>query len=261
MRLSRTNKIYLNEGHLVYSILIFLFSFCGESVFAQVELSKETTKKEKKKKVKSGPSEKDGATSIFLTTNWSFTNSRLETNDGLVGDSLGSRANETGLNTWSFGIGFRNRLHKNFVLEGGVSFMRNGESYSFVEADTSYSYQTQYTYIAMPIRGMYSYGDKIEFLVGGGIVPQLFVGYKQDRQWTTSNNTDGSETFKTQNGFNTFLISAVINAGVQFKMSDSWSFLFLPEYKIQLNTSFVKLSPYKHFSRSLGFNFGLVVQL
>jgi hypothetical protein len=261
MRLSRRNNYFSNNGNALISILILLITFSTHSVFSQIELSKETTKKEKKKKEKRVESEKDGATSIFLITNWSFTNSRLETNDGLIGDSLGYRANETGLNTWSFGIGFRNRLHKNFVLEGGVSFMRNGESYSFVEADTSYSYQTQYTYIAMPIRGMYSYGDKIEFLVGGGIVPQLFVAYKQDRQWTTSNNTDGSETFKTQNGFNTFVISAVLNAGVQFKMSDSWSFLFLPEYKIQLNTSFVKLSPYKHFARSLGFNFGLVVQL
>jgi hypothetical protein len=240
-------------------MLLILFS--GESVFAQVELSKETSKKEKKQKEKRELSEKDGATSIFLTTNWSFTNSRLETNDGLIGDSLGYRANETGLNTWSFGIGFRNRLHKNFVLEGGVSFMRNGESYSFVDTDTSYSYQTQYTYIAMPIRGMYSYGDKIELLVGGGIVPQMFVVYKQDIQWTTSNNTDGSESSKTQNNYEPFVISAVLNAGVQFKMSDSWSFLFLPEYKIELNTSFEKNSPYKHFARSLGFNFGLVVQL
>ena len=251
----------MHKVYLAYSILILLITVATGNLYSQVELSKETTKKEKKKKAKKEPISKDGATSIFLTTNWSHTSRRLETNEGLVGDSLGHRADETGLNAWSFGIGFRNRLHKNFVWEGGVSFMRNGESYSFTDTDTSYSYQTQYTYIAMPIRAMYTYGDKIQFLGGVGIVPQMFVSYKQDAQWTTANNTDLSESFKTQNGYATFVISAIFNAGVQLELSDRWSFLFLPEYKIQLNSSYVKLSPYKHFASCIGFNFGMVVQL
>ena len=59
--------------------------------------------------------EKDSlsATSLYFNTNWSYTPRKLEVNEGLFGDSLGERANETAGNRWSFGLGFRNQIHKN----------------------------------------------------------------------------------------------------------------------------------------------------
>ena len=207
------------------------------------------------------PSEEKSTTSFFAIANWSNTFRKLEVNEGLFGDSLGARADETSYNLWSFGIGFQSMLTNYLMFDGGMSYMRNGEQYSFSESDTSYIYKSQYSYISMPIKLYYTVGDKLKLLVGGGVVPQMFVGYKQDLMWESKDKTNGSEIIKTKQGFNTFVISAVANIGVKYDYSPKMSVLFVPEYKTQLNTSLGKIDAYKHFGRSIGFNIGLTYKI
>ncbi len=207
------------------------------------------------------PIEEKSTTSFFAISNWSNTFRRLEENDGLFGDSIGARGDETAYNRWSFGIGIRSMLSKNFMFEGGMAYMRNGEQYSFSGADTSYTYTSQYSYISMPIKLYYTFGDKFKVLIGLGLVPQLFQGYKQNISWESTDNIEGSEEVKTKQGFNTFVISTVANLGVEYEYSPKMSVLLIPEYKIQLNSSLDKTDSYKHFGRSIGFNIGLTYKL
>lgn len=229
---------------------------------SQIELSKETTK-EKKEKDKKEKKEvgKDNSTSVFLTSNWSYTTRKLIENDGLFGKPLNEREFESGSNAWSFELGLRNKIHKNVSWEGGISYMQNAESYSFESGDSSYSYRTRYAYIAMPVKLYYTYGESFKLLAGGGIVPQMFMGYKQVVSYKQSNGDEVSETVKLKSGYNPFVVSAVLNIGTQINLGGNWSFLFVPEYKIQLTSSYAKNAAYKHYGRSLGFNFGFILDL
>lgn len=207
------------------------------------------------------PAEEKSTTSFFTIANWSNTFRKLEVNEGLFGDSLGARADETSYNRWSFGVGFQSMLTNHLMFEGGMSYMRNGEQYLFSETDTSYIYKSQYSYISMPIKLYYTFGQKLKLIIGGGIIPQMFMGYKQDLTWKSKDKTEGEEIIKTKQGFNSFVISAAANVGVKYEYSPKMSLLFVPEYKTQLNSSFGKIDAYKHFGRSIGFNIGLTYKL
>ena len=241
---------------------LFVFVLFAHVSFGQVEISTETTKEKKKKEKKEKVArEKDNATSVFLIANWSYTTRKLIENEGLFADPLGEREFETASNAWSYELGFRNKIHKNISWEGGIAFMQNAEQYSFEGVDTSYSYRSKYMYIAMPLKVYYTYGESFKLLAGGGLVPQMFIGYRQNIEYTTADNETVTEEVKLNNGFNSFAISAVLNIGAQINLGGRWSFLFVPEYKIQLTNSYEKNDSYKHYGRSLGFNFGLILDL
>lgn len=208
-----------------------------------------------------GMDELESTSSFYIITNWSNTYRRLEENEGLFGDSLGVRADETPYNRWSFGIGVRSMLTDQIMFEGGISYMRNGEQYSFEESDTSYIYTSQYSYIAMPLKLNYTFGNKIKLILGGGIVPQMFLGNKKNVTWTSKDLTDGKEEIKTKQGYNTFVVSGVLNLGLEYEATPMVSVLFVPEFKTQFNSSFGKFDSYKHYGRSIGFNIGLTYKL
>jgi hypothetical protein len=247
----------LNKFLMIGSLAIIS---CSSTSFSQVVIGGETeeVKEPKKKKV---VEEKEGATEVYLVSNWSNTRSILRENEGLYSKPLGEREFETSLNTWSFGLGFRTEIHKYFSLQAGVAYLRNGESYLFEDVDTMFTYNSTYAYIAMPIKGLFTYGDGVKLLAGGGITPQLFSGYRQDTEWTTKNNSTDKETIKLKNGFSTFVLSASFNIGVQLRLSPTWSLLLMPEYRIQLTDSYVVTDRYEHFARAFGFDMGLTLKL
>ena len=254
----------MKETKLVLLVALVVSHF---SLFAQVELGGEPEEKPKKEKVKEEKVKeekevvKDGNTEVFLVTNWSRTSRVLEINEGPFGDSLGLRAFEDPSSNWSFGIGFRSALNRHFSLQAGVSFIRNSESYIFEETDTLFKYNTTYSYIAMPIKGLYTLGNELKLLIGGGITPQLFTSYIQEQEWRDKVDATGDETIKQKNGYSTFVLSAAINVGVQYQFSENFSILFMPEYRIQLTDSYVVTDSYNHFARALGFDLGLTFKL
>ncbi len=242
----------------VFCMLMNVFT-----VQSQIEISTETTKsEEKEKKAEKQKKQRDidtsGSTSIYFNANWSYTTRRLTENDGYFGKPLGERANETPSNNWSFGLGFRTELHKNVLLEAGLALVQNGEKYSFEDTDTLFAYQTTYSYISIPVKVLYTYGDDIKLLAGVGITPQMFMRYKQEQNWTTSGGANESETVKSTIGFNNFVLSATLSLGVQFRMGDRWGLQVVPEYRVQLNSSNSKKDAYKHYASAIGGNIGLV---
>lgn len=224
--------------------------------WSQIEISEETQEEEVKEPVVDNRNNE-----AYFLTNWSVTHSKLIENDAPFGDSLGNRANEDKLNRWSYGIGIRSRLNDYLSWEGGISLLRNGESYLYETADSMYSYNTTYMYVGMPIKVMFTYGQKFRLYAGAGILPQLFIQFRQDQEWLTTLDYREKNTVKTNNGYNSFVFSLVFNAGFQFDITDNMALFVIPEYRHQLTSSYEKQDDYKHFGRALGLNLGLTYKL
>lgn len=115
-------------------------------------------------------------------------------------------------------------------------------------------------YISMPVKVYYKYGKKaIRAVAGVGVVPQMFLRFKQNSSWTGPVNNEGKDELKTTKGYNPFVISTVFNLGFEVDFSDKVALFFIPEYKLQLTSSYLKTGSYKHYGRSFGFNIGFTI--
>jgi hypothetical protein len=258
MRSGQGKISYLMKGLAITTLLLC----CFFQPNAQVVIGDQNKSKQKKKeKIVKEQKTNDGSTTVYIVTNWSNTFRSLQPNKGFYGDSVGLRANEKSLNTWSFGLGMQNKINKYLFWDGGIGFTRNGESYKFEEADTSYTYTSLYSYIAMPIRLNVSYGSKFQVYGGLGLVPQMFTGFKQEVQWRNKDASEGSETIKTKNGYNPFVISAVFNAGFMYHFNNGWGLIVSPEARVQLISTYGKQEGYIQKARCFGVSFGLIKSL
>lgn len=200
-------------------------------------------------------------TEAYFYAGWASTSRKLVENDAPFGDTLGNRVFEGKLNRWSYGVGFRSRLNNYLSWEGGISLLRNGESYLYEAADTMYSYNTTYMYIGMPVKVMFTYGQQFRVYAGGGILPQMFVQYRQDQEWLTTLDYREKNTVTTNNGYNSFVFSLVFNAGVQIDITKNMALYVMPEFRYQLTSSYEKQDDFKHYGRALGLNLGLTYKL
>ena len=250
-------------------ILLIAVLFSTNSIIGQILIG-EPTSEQKKQKQKSkstavadtiGLKKKESTTAAYLVTNWSKSYRLLEKNGDIYGDTLGIRTDEKNLTTWSFGIGMQSQINKHVMWDGGIALLRNGESYSFTGSDSTFASQTYYSYISMPVRINYTIGKEIKFYVGAGFIPQMFTGYRQEQQWTTSLDAKVEETIKTKNGYNSFVLSSVFNVGIILSFQNNWSLIVSPEARIQLNSSYEKLNGFIHKGRAFGITFGLTRNL
>ena len=241
--------------------LTSFFSFSQIVIGEKVEEVKTTDVKEEKKVREKKVIETDGINSVYFVTNWSSTNRTLIPNGDLFGKELGKRADETSLNTWSLGIGLRNRFGQHYFWDGGISYYRNGESYLFTDIDTMFAYQNFYSYIAMPLRVNAFIGNKYKLSAGGGLVPQMFSSFRQEQQWETTTQSKGSETVKTKSGYSSFVLSGIVNIGLTMDFDNGWTLLVSPEFRWQFTSSYTKIAPYVHKGQAYGITFGLIRNL
>ena len=205
--------------------------------------------------------EYESTTSLLLYSNWSSTFRKLEVNEGLFADSIGARGDEVKSSLWSFGLGFRNNLTKNLSWEGGLALQKNGEEYLYEETDTLYKYSSEYHYISMPIKLYYRYGNSFRVIGGVGVVPQMLVKYEQDLETRSTSDIETSEKFKTTIGYSSFVVSTVFNLGIEYDITSKVTLLVIPEYKLQLTSSYLKTNSFKHYGRSFGLNIGVLFEL
>lgn len=213
------------------------------------------------KKTKKERKNIDGSTEVFLLNSWSNSTRVIEQNNSVFSKSLGKLTDEKSLKIWSFGLGFRNYLSKHFVFEGGISLLRNGESYAYQQSDSSFNYETKYTYMAMPIRFQYVRGSQIKFFAGASIFPQMLMRYKQAQHWTNSKNENKKLDITDKEYYNSIVLSAGVNVGLQIKISKFTSLFVMPEYRWQLTNSLLPINSYRHYARVFSLNFGLTYQL
>lgn len=255
------NKKYTS---LIYSVLVSTVFFAQISTGEGKKMDEQGKLDPDKKTIAKQPRELDNQTAIYFNANWSNTSRKLEENTGLFSKELGKRIDETSANFWSFGLGIRTDLKNNFRFSIGLGYLKNGEKYSFVGNDSTFNYTTTYSYISMPLVLDFVYGKKLKFNIGGGLVPQMMMNYNQNQKWTNAQNTEGKFIDKrkgTDQTFNQMILSALINAGVQYKYGKLWSIYIMPEARFQLTNTYSKNAPYSQKAIAMGLNLGLTYQL
>ena len=154
-------------------------------------------------------------------------------------------------------------LSKLLYFDGGMSYLQNGEQYSWEssENDSTFSYQTSYSYISMPLQVKIQGGLRLKYFLATGLQPQLFQSFRQKQQWTNDVNTKYTAILKDNNECNSFVISWITTVGFQVEMSKLYGVRIAAQYRNQLNSSYLKTGEYIHKANGLGFAFGLTRKL
>jgi hypothetical protein len=207
---------------------------------------------------------KNDTNSCFYFEAIRFNSSRdLAVNSDFLAKPLGERAFETSYVRWGFTLGMTLPISKVLFFEGGLSYLRNGEQYSWKssENDSSFSYQTSYSYISMPLQVKIQGGLRLKYFLATGLQPQLFQSFRQKQQWTNDVNTKYSATLKDNSDLNSFVISWITTAGLALELSKLYGIRISAQYRNQLNSSYLKTGDYIHKANGLGFAFGLTRKL
>ena len=207
---------------------------------------------------------KNDTSSCFYFEAIRFNSNRdLAVNSDFLAKPLGERAFETSYVRWSFTLGMSVPLSKVLYFDGGISYLQNGEQYSWKssENDSSFSYQTSYSYISTPFQLKIQCGLRLKYFVATGLQPQLFQSFRQKQQWTNDVNTKYSGTLKDNSDLNSFVISWITTVGFQLEMSKLYGVRIAAQYRNQLSNSYLKTAEYIHKANGLGFVFGLTRKL
>jgi opacity protein-like surface antigen len=230
------------------SILIFAFLVITKGALAQIVNSK---------------------IKAVYPTSYYFETQRMQmfrtllSNDNFLPTPLGERANEIPLSTWSHQIGICVGLSRFVYFDGGVSWMQNGEAYTFesLDSDSSFNYQTRYRYLALPLQLKMAFGDQFKFYGGIGIVPGLYQDYKQDLEWTNPLGAKYDDVVKINNNMNSFQFSGLGSVGIEAQLDNNYTIRFGALYRRQFNNSYNPYDAYVHKSFGWGLNLGLCKKL
>jgi len=187
----------------------------------------------------------------------------LVSNDDFLPTPLGERANENSLNIWSHQLGICIGLSRHLYLDGGVSWLQNGEAYAFeaLDSDSTFSYQTRYRYLALPLQVKMTFGDQFKFYGGIGIIPALYQGFRQDLQWSNALGAKYDDEVKVNNAMNSFAFSWMGSVGIETQFDNYYTLRFGALYRQQLNNSYSPFEDYMHKSVGWGLNLGLAKKL
>ncbi len=235
-----------------YLTLLFLF-------FTKLSFSQLVSISEEKKK----SNDNDSSSSVYLEAGIFSVNRTLESNPEFLNKPIGERANETKINLWSYSIGVAAPISKNFVFDGGLSFIQNGEQYAWQSStsDSSFNYETKYRYIGMPLQVKFQTGKNFQFFIGGGLIPQMQVAYLQTQNWTDSLGGQDDAKIKTYSNLNSFVLTAVGSAGIVLNFQNKFGLRLSAQYRRQLTDSYTKYNGYLHNTSAIGFTFGLTRKL
>jgi hypothetical protein len=233
---------------MIKVILLFLF-LQTFSAYSQITFANSTNSK------------KDSVVKNQVYGFFNITNSKrfLSPNYDFLPEELGERSNERSLNTYSFGLGLKGLISRNFIWDGGIVYFQNGEQYDFksLAGDSSFNYQSYYKYIAMPVRLNFTIGKSVKFFGGIGIVPQILVNYRQNQQWETKLGNREENSIKSKDGFSSFVASALFNLGLELQLNTGFGFFVSPEYRYQLMNTYTKTSSFIYRSYGFGVNIGI----
>ncbi len=198
-------------------------------------------------------------TSFYLEAGRLKTGRDLLVNSDFLAKPLGEREFETEANHWNFTLGISLPIQKFIYFDGGMTFLRNGEEYTWQssENDSSFSYQTTYSYISMPLQLKIQGGNVLKYFLALGLQPQLLQSYRKNQQWTNEVNTKYSETIKISDDCNSFALSLISSAGIELAMSKYYGIKLSMQYRKQLSNTYLKTADYIHRARGFGFGFGL----
>ena len=175
---------------------------------------------------------------------------------------LGERANE--IPRWLTGYSVRVTvpIMKMLKVNTGLSFQQNGESYNWLsyETDSSFSYQTSFRYIAMPVQISGEFGKKIGLYGACGLTPAIFSSFLQKQQWRNALGSEDAQDISIQDDCNSFIISFQADLGLHYHINEQFGIQLTGQYRKQLNNTYREFENYIHKAHALGFNCSLSYQ-
>ncbi|WP_343635839.1 outer membrane beta-barrel protein [Fluviicola sp.] len=198
---------------------------------------------------------------VFIGAGYSIGSHRLAENGDLFGRPIGIRADEKMVNRWTYQAGVRNRINRFLSFEAGLSIDRYGESYEYksTDNDSAYSYDRKYNMLALPIQLYFTYGKRVQLLVGAGFQPYIPMGMSTKYTIVNSQGSDISpdDPSKTIEGLNSAGINLLFSAGVQYRFSKYVSAYVIPAYSKGLTNIYSKQEPHKEWLDALNIRFGM----
>jgi hypothetical protein len=261
LRISNLQRMDLFKQLLVFGSIVVSTQAVAQISTGKVEEKKpEAPKAEKPRRV---PTDGTDEFVFYLGAGRVYANRTLTSNVEPFGAPLGDRGMESSLKAWSFQGGIRNRVNKYISYDVGLSLDRFGESYSYEDtgSDSTFSYDSRYSYYAIPIQVLATYGKDFRFFLGGGIEPQLLAGFRQDQKWTTKLNSVEEETVKSTNGFNQFNFGVLATCGIQWRLGTRSSLYVMPTWMWNLTSTYDDQADYVHKAYTFNLKFGLAFHL
>jgi len=202
---------------------------------------------------------KDTNSKFYIEASYVVSFRTLESNINFLNTPLGERVNETKLPIWNYTFGMTVPISKLVYFDGGMSILRNGEQYSWesTTSDSSFNYQTNYNYLALPLQLKIQGGNKFKYFIGAGIVPQIYLSYKQEQQWTDSLGSKRNKKETVNNENNSFAFSWIVSAGIELEFENKFGLRLSANYRSQLNNTYTKYNDYIHKANAIGFNLAL----
>jgi len=229
-----------------FVLICFTYTVSGQIV----------TQPSKPEKIKS---KKDTAVIVYAEFGYNSSFRLLESNADFLNKSLGKRADETKLTVYSGTLGMTIPIAKNICIDGGFSFMQNGEQYKWASStsDSTFAYQSNYNYLALPVQLKFQTGKQIQFFIGTGLAPQMFQSYRQRQQWSDSLGAKKSVTVKQNSDCSTFNLAWFSSAGFQLNFNGNMGIRLSGTFRKELLNTFTKYADYIHKSFGYGLNVGL----
>ena len=234
-----------------YFSLSFLAILLMQSAFGQIVTNTPKPSKEKSKK----------DTSIIIYGEFGINKSfrDLQSNPDFLNKPLGKRADETNLTVYSGTLGMTIPIAKYLYVDGGFSFMQQGEQYTWksTTSDSTFAYQTNYNYLALPVQLKFQTGKQLKFFIGTGLAPQMFQSYRQRQQWSDSLGAKSSAVVKQNYDCGTFNLAWITSAGVQLQFNGNMGIRLSGMFRKQLLDTYSKYADYIHKGFAYGLNIGI----
>ena len=201
----------------------------------------------------------DTSSSFYAEVGYFSVSHTLKSNPDFLNKPLGERANEKNTKLWSYTLGMVSPIARHFYFDGGLSFIQNGEQYSWNSAtsDSTFNYKTKYRYLGMPLQLKFQSGKDFQYFVSAGVVPQMYMGYLQSQNWKDSLGGSHEAKVKQFNNINSFVLSAVGTAGIVLNFQSGIGLRLTAQYRRQITDTYGEYNGYLHKTTAVGFTFGL----
>lgn len=248
---------------LFSSVFILLLANTQAQIIVGGDAPKKVNEPTKEKKEKSTKEYTPSGVRAFFSTTVASTYRVLVPNKNeLFAEPIGERANEVAQTKWSYHVGFSSDIGKHFMWEGGVSLLRNGESYSYKFSDSTHNYTSNYNWIGVPLKLYFKHDfDKFRIQIGAGLIPQMQLKFRRTDNFITTQGLRLEEKFESTTINQSFGLSGVINAGVHYALAPRFGIFAQFEYRYQMTNSYFVRHPYDHRATSIGCNFGFTIGL
>ncbi|MFM7473628.1 MAG: hypothetical protein ACKO00_06905 [Crocinitomicaceae bacterium] len=243
------------------NILLFLFLLSSVCYAQIVELNSISKKKE---------GLKDTSVEVFYEATSYLVERDLSLNPFYTNTELGEKINETSRRLFSHQLGIRVPITKIVSVDAGISWIQNGENYSYEnqQSDSTFSYTSCYRYFGLPVNIMASVplnpkneGTLISVFIRGGGIPHLYQSFLQKTEWTTTLGSKKSEKIKSMDNPSSFMFSGHISSGLDLLSKTKWGLRIAIHYRYSLTNTFTKYGDYIHKPYGMGYSLSLTKKL